>query len=246
MTPDAPNEPTIPERAREPGARHARAAVPEPESMLLDAKTVDMALDAAASLWKVGRDDLNAEVLDEGKRFFGLLGKKLKVRVSTVAPLMYIQARDFANELLEKSSLELSARLDDDRTISLDGNDSAIVIGRHGDTLKAFEFLANLIYRTDQSLPKIRFDCAGYRARREESLIHLAESVAREVARKRAPVTLEPMSSWERRVIHMALQDNRDITTSSEGEEPMRKIVIYPSGQAGRGKNFRKRHPRPL
>jgi spoIIIJ-associated protein len=158
---------------------------------------------------------------------------------------MYLHARDFANRLLEQSELDLAASLDDELTINLDGNDSAIVIGRHGETLKAFEFLTNLIYRTDQSTPKIRFDCAGYRARREESLIHLAESVAREVIHKRAPVSLEPMSSWERRMIHLALQDNRDITTSSEGEEPFRKVVVYPSGHVERRRNFRKRRARP-
>jgi spoIIIJ-associated protein len=216
-----------------------------PESMILETKSVDSALETAAGLWKVQRGDLDTTVLDDGRWLFGLLGKRMKVRVSTVAPLMYLQAKDFANSILSQSDLNLEASLDSDNTVNLEGSDSAIVIGRHGETLKAFEFLANLIYRTDQSFPKIRFDCAGYRARREESLVHLAESVAREVTHKRAPVSLEPMSSWERRIIHMALQDNRDITTSSEGEEPMRKIVVYPSGHSSeRRRNFRRRRPR--
>ena len=215
-----------------------------PESMILEAKSVESALETAAGLWKVRPSDLEVTVIDDGKRFFGFLGKKMKVSVSTIAPLMYLHARDFANSILSQSELELEANLDDGNTVSLEGNDSAIVIGRHGETLKAFEFLANLIYRTDQSAPKIRFDCAGYRARREESLIHLAESVAREVLHKHAPVSLEPMSSWERRIIHLALQDNRDIMTSSEGEEPLRKIVVYPSGHTERRRNFRRRKPR--
>jgi spoIIIJ-associated protein len=215
-----------------------------PESMILEAKSVESALETAAGLWKVKPGDLEVTVIDDGKRLFGFLGKKMKVSVSTIAPLMYLQARDFANSILSQSELDLEANLDDGNTVCLEGNDSAIVIGRHGETLKAFEFLANLIYRTDQSAPKIRFDCAGYRARREESLIHLAESVAREVLHKRAPVSLEPMSSWERRIIHLALQDNRDIMTSSEGEEPLRKIVVYPSGHTERRRNFRRRKPR--
>ena len=215
-----------------------------PESMILEAKSVESALETAAGLWKVKPGDLEVTVIDDGKRLFGFLGKKMKVSVSTIAPLMYLQARDFANSILSQSELDLEANLDDGNTVCLEGNDSAIVIGRHGETLKAFEFLANLIYRTDQSAPKIRFDCAGYRVRREESLIHLAESVAREVLHKRAPVSLEPMSSWERRIIHLALQDNRDIMTSSEGEEPLRKIVVYPSGHTERRRNFRRRKPR--
>ncbi|MDR0764487.1 MAG: KH domain-containing protein [Synergistaceae bacterium] len=216
------------------------------ESMILDAKSPESAIDTACELWKVKKRDLEAVVLDEGKRLFGFLGRKMKIKVTTLFPLMYLQARDFADSLLSRSELDIEARLGDDRTISLDGNDSAIVIGRHGETLKAFEFLTNLIYRADQSTPKIRFDCAGYRARREESLIHLAESVAREVVHRRAPVSLEPMSSWERRVIHLALQNNKEINTSSEGEEPLRKIVICPSGHSERRGNFHKRRPRAV
>ncbi|MDR0654092.1 MAG: Jag N-terminal domain-containing protein [Synergistaceae bacterium] len=220
------------------------AAAVDNESMILEAKSLESAIDTACKLWKVKKDDLETVVLDDGKRLFGLLGRKMKIKVTTLFPLMYLQARDFANSVLSQSELDLEARVENNRTISLEGNDSAIVIGRHGETLKAFEFLTNLIYRTDQSFPKIRFDCAGYRARREESLIHLAESVAREVIHKRVPVSLEPMSSWERRVIHLALQDNREISTSSEGEEPMRKIVVYPSGHSEHRRNFRRRRPR--
>jgi spoIIIJ-associated protein len=220
------------------------AAAIDNESMILEAKSLENALETACELWKVKKGDLETAVLDDGKRLFGLLGRKMKIRITTSHPLMYLQARDFANSILSQSELDLEARIESDRTISLEGNDSAIVIGRHGETLKAFEFLTNLIYRTDQSIPKIRFDCAGYRARREESLIHLAESVAREVLHKRMPVSLEPMSSWERRVIHLALQDNREISTSSEGEEPLRKIVVYPSGHSEHRRNFRRRRPR--
>jgi spoIIIJ-associated protein len=90
-------------------------------------------------------------------------------------------------------------------------------------------------------MPKIWLDCGGYRVRREESLIRLAESVAREVIHKRAPISLEPMTSWERRIIHVALQSNPGINTSSEGEEPLRKIVGYPNGRAEKRRSFRKR-----
>jgi spoIIIJ-associated protein len=213
--------------------------------MTLEAKSVEAAIEMAAGLWKVSPGDIEATVLDDGKRLFGLLGKKMKVSVSTTAPIMYLQARDFAASILEQSELDLTAALENDNTINLDGNDSAIVIGRHGETLKAFEFLTNLIYRTDQSTPKIRFDCAEYKAHREESLIHLAKGVAREVMRKHAPVSLEPMSSWERRIIHLALQDNKEIVTSSKGEEPLRKIIVYPSEHtAERHRTSRRRRPR--
>ncbi|MDR3321242.1 MAG: KH domain-containing protein, partial [Synergistaceae bacterium] len=174
-------------------------------------------------------------------RLFGLFGKKQKVQVTTKVPVMYLQARDFAESIMKQSELDLGVTVDGERTINIDGEDSAIVIGRHGETLKALEFLTNLIYRPDQNMPKIRLDCGGYRVRREESLIRLAESVAREVLHKRVPIGLEPMSSWERRIIHMALQNNPGINTSSEGEEPLRKIVVYPSGHLEKRRSFRKR-----
>ncbi len=215
----------------------------EIESMVLDATTPEAARTQAAELWSVSEDDINVAVLDEGKRLFGLLGKKMKVRVETKAPVMYLQARDFAAVLMERLELDLEATLDTgSMTINLDGDDSAIVIGRHGETLKALEFITNLIYRADPSSSKIRFDCGGYRVRREESLMRLAESVAREVVRKNAPVSLEPMSSWERRVIHVALQDNADIETCSEGEEPLRRIVIQPTNYVERRRNHNRRH----
>ncbi|MDR3165838.1 MAG: KH domain-containing protein [Synergistaceae bacterium] len=222
------------------------AATIDNESMILEVKSLESALNTACELWKVKKDDLETVVLDEEKRLFGLFGRKMKIRVATLFPLMYLQARDFANSVLSQSDLDLDAHIESDLTISLEGNDSAIVIGRHGETLKALEFLTNLIYRADQSIPKIRFDCAGYRARREESLIRLAESVAREVIHKRFPVSLEPMSSWERRIIHMALHDNKEINTSSEGEEPLRKIVVYPSGHSEHRRNYRRRRPRAI
>lgn len=211
------------------------------ESMIVEAPTAEAALAKAATLWNVRESDLVSEVLEDTKRLFGLLGKKVKARISTKAPLMHLQARNFADEVMRDAELELKATIGEDLTINLEGDDSAIIIGKHGETLKALEFLANLIYRIDQGLPKIRFDCGGYRMRREASLVRLARSVAREVAGKRTSISLEPMSSWERRIIHMALQSNRSITTTSEGEEPMRKIVVRPTGHSDRRRNFRRR-----
>jgi len=213
----------------------------EVESIVLETASAEAAKTQAAVLWNVAADDLDALILETEKRLFGLLGTRTKVRVTTKAPLMFLHARDFAQSIMKRSELDLDVSIDESRTINIDGEDSAIVIGRHGETLKALEFLTNLIYRSDQNLPKIRLDCGGYRVRREESLIRLAESVAREVLHKHVPISLEPMSSWERRIIHVALQGNPGINTSSEGEEPLRKIVVYPNGRSDKRKSFRKR-----
>ena len=214
----------------------------ENESMVLEASSPEAAKSQAAKLWGVRGDDIRVVVLDDGKRLFGLLGKKMKIKAETRAPLMYLQARDFADEAMRLLELDLNATLDDENLlVNLDGEDSAIIIGRHGETLKALEFITNLIYRSDTASAKIRFDCGGYRARREESLVRLAESVAREVVRKNTPISLEPMSSWERRVIHVALQDNADVTTCSEGDEPLRRIVIQPAGYVEKRRSHTRR-----
>lgn len=215
----------------------------ENESMFLEAASLEAARSQAAEQWGVSEDDVTVVVLDEGKRLFGLLGKRMKVQAETKAPIMYLKARAFTLALLELLELDLNVSLDgENKLINLDGEDSAIMIGRHGETLKALEFITNLIYRADPSISKIRFDCGGYRVRREESLVRLAESVAREVVRKNAPIGLEPMSSWERRIIHVALQDSDDISTCSEGEEPLRRVVIQPVNYVEKRRNPLRRH----
>lgn len=222
-------------------------ALPECETILLETSDVESARAKAAQLWNISEADLADEVVESSSRLFGLLGKKLKVRVTSTRPIMYLQARDFVREVASMCGMELEVDLDDDCMINIHGDDSAIIIGRHGDTLKAFEFLTNLIYRQDQTLPKIRFDCGGYKTRREESLIKLARSAARDAARRGTTVRLEPMSSWERRIIHMALKSTRGVKTVSEGAEPNRYVAVVPAGTShGRSDRSRRpRHPRP-
>lgn len=216
------------------------------ESIMLEVSDVDAAKSQAAALWSISSDDVVGEVIEDQKRFFGLLGKKLKVRVTSTMPIMYLQARDFVRDLMEKSGFDLSVEISDDYCIDISGTDSAIIIGRHGETLKACEFLTNLMFRQDQKLPKIRFDCGGYKDRREESLVRLAKTMAREAVMTGSIVRLEPMSSWERRIIHVALQGSRSVKTSSEGEEPGRCVAIIPTGRddgVGR-RRYHRRHSR--
>lgn len=209
-----------------------RSRMPEPETIILEAPDLASARSRAASLWGIKEEDLIEDVLEDSKRLFGLLGKKVTVKITSSRPLMYLQARDFVRELMVACGLDLSVDLDESNGIVIDGEDSGILIGRYGDTLKAYEFLTNLMFRLDQSCPKIKFDCGGYKDRKEERLIRLAESAAEKAIAKGASIRLKPMSSWERRVIHMALQSNSGVETLSEGVEPARFVVITPSSGA--------------
>lgn len=222
----------------------AASRLPERETIVLDAQDVTSACAKAAQLWGVSEHDVDSEVIEETSRLFGLLGKKMKVRVTSHKPLMYLQARDFVRTAVEMCGMQLNIDLDDECMINIDGEDSAIMIGRHGDTLKAFEFLTNLIYRQDQTLPKIRFDCGGYKCRREDTLVRLARSAAKDASRRGVTIRMEPMSSWERRVIHMTLQNFRGVKTESEGEEPSRCVVVMPSYGRQHHEGRSRRRPR--
>ncbi len=102
-----------------------------------------------------------------------------------------------------------------------------ILIGKRGQTLDSLQYLANRVANKHQSgYVRVKLDTENYRARREETLRHLAKNIAHKVKRNRRPVVLEPMNPYERRIIHSALQSDPYVTTHSEGEEPYRKVVV--------------------
>jgi spoIIIJ-associated protein len=127
------------------------------------------------------------------------------------------------------STMPLDA--DDPPTIFIDvlGHDLGMLIGRRGDHLSQLQYLVNLIAnRRLESWTRIVIDVEGYRTRREESLIGLAERVGRQVARSRRPIMLEPMPPNERRIVHLTLRTNPDVTTESSGEGNMRRVTVQP------------------
>lgn len=127
------------------------------------------------------------------------------------------------------SAMELSA--DDPPTVFIDinGSDLGMLIGRRGENLSQLQYMVNLIMnRNSDKWVRVILDIEGYRTRREESLINLAERVARQVARNRRPIALEPMPANERRIVHMTLKRQGGVTTSSSGEGSMRRVTVFP------------------
>jgi len=120
---------------------------------------------------------------------------------------------------------------DDPLTVFVDimGRDLALLIGRRGENLSQLQYMVNLLVnkRSDEWV-RVILDVEGYRSQREESLIGLAERVARQVARNRRPISLEPMPPNERRIVHMTLKEMPDVRTESSGEGEMRRVTIYP------------------
>lgn len=125
--------------------------------------------------------------------------------------------------------VEIEISIDEDGAFCADlrGEHMGILIGKRGQTLDSLQYLANRVANKHQDgYVRVKLDTENYRARREETLKHLAKNIAHKVKRNRRPVALEPMNPYERRVIHSALQSDPYVTTHSEGEEPYRKVVI--------------------
>ena len=113
-------------------------------------------------------------------------------------------------------------------TFQVHGEELGILIGKHGQTLDAIQYLTNLVANKEvRRRCQIVVDVENYRSRREETLIQLAHRLGAKVRRTRQKIALEPMNAFERKIIHLALQNEKNIKTDSEGQEPYRHIVIY-------------------
>ena len=215
------------------------------ECLVLEMSSVEDALEEASKQWGVPVDGLKAEIIGEEKGFLGLFRKKLKVRVEPKVLPLLVRSRVFLTEILGHMGLRAAPDESEDSPISIEGQDADILVGRHGDGLKALEYILNLALRFPGEEPRVRLDSGGYRERRKQSLERLAAAAARKVAEQGTPLRLDPMLSWERWVVHTALKDSPDVETQSVGESPDRKVVVMPKmGAAERQESQRARHRR--
>ena len=196
-------------------------------------KTVDEAYKAALEELGVPEEQTTCEVLEEpAKGFLGLIGSKLarvRVTVKEISPIQ--MAEDFLTKIFAAMQLEVKlvcAEKEDAFVINLVGEDLGILIGKHGQTLDSLQYLTNLAANRGISDNRIHVivDVENYRSRREDTLRRLALRLADKVKHTGEKVMLEPMNRHERKIIHMALQDSRRVSTYSSGEEPYRKVVI--------------------
>jgi spoIIIJ-associated protein len=196
-------------------------------------RTVEEAVEAALSEMGLTKDDVTIEVLLEPSRgFLGLLGgKDARVRVTPKRDRADM-AKEFVAGLLERMGLEVAIEVRPrGEVLSLDivGDDMGLLIGRHGETLRALEFLTNLASgRGGGEVKRVLVDVSGYRKRRERELEEIAKALARRVQRTGESATTHPLDARDRRVIHVALQDDSSVSTHSEGEEPFRRVVVSP------------------
>lgn len=141
------------------------------------------------------------------------------------------EVTEFLKGLMDHVGIEngtvKAANTDNGLLVNLEGDDMGMLIGRRGETLDAVQYLASLVYNKDKDdYHRITVDTENYRKKRENTLIRLARKKAVQVAKTGRRVAFEPMSPFERRIIHFALQNDKFVTTFSEGEEPNRYVVI--------------------
>ena len=193
-------------------------------------KTVDEAIDTALQTLQVSMDEVEVEILEMGnKGIFGLGSKEAKVRV-TIKNTAGQLACNFLEGIFPYFGVhpECSKEYKEDILwITMQGEDLGALIGRRGETLDALQYLVNLATnRKSGEKQRILLDVTGFRQAREATLTALAKKMADKAIRTGKFIRLEPMNPHERRIIHMALQDDRRVQTFSEGEEPYRKVVI--------------------
>ena len=164
---------------------------------------------------------------------------KKETKLVEVQPQTIEAVEDFLKNTMKAMDMEveLKTEIDQDGALCVDmsGEHMGILIGKRGQTLDSLQYLANRVAnKHHEGYVRVKLDTENYRARREETLRHLAKNIAHKVKRNRRPVALEPMNPYERRIIHSALQSDPYVMTHSEGEEPFRNNTVYESEAKGR------------
>jgi len=239
------------------------------ESLEIEGKNIDEAIEKACSEFGVPREKLNIEIISDGASgFLGLGSKKAKIRASIMSIDMTIdtpheQSRkdapkkppvssDFNQSVVTEESAETPATrakrilegilgrmsLDcpvtieetpDTIILNIKGDGSGLLIGKRGQNLDAIQYIVNkAVSKYADNRKMIVVDTEGYRRRREESLIALAANLAEKVKKSKKALTVGHMNAHDRRIIHLALQNDESLTTKSRGEGEFRKIVIMP------------------
>lgn len=194
-------------------------------------KTVDDAVNEALKVLGATIDEVEINVIEQGSRgIFGIGSKPAKVAVKKIFDPVSI-AKNFLREVFAAMGMmvEISAEMFENKqlNINLKGEEMGIIIGKRGQTLDSLQYLVNLVInKGDAPYISVNIDTEDYRKRRKETLENLAFNLAKKAKHLKKNVVLEPMNPYERRIIHSILQNDKFITTHSEGEDPYRYIII--------------------
>ena len=207
------------------------------KELIITAKTVEEARKKAAAELNIDEETLSVTVLDEGKKGFlgiGAIDAKISVTYTVKGEDC---ALEFINTVIADMGLEgltvgKKAGDNGDVIITVDGESAGVLIGHHGETLDALQYLANLaankkVNGEKREYAKITLDIENYRAKRETALRALARRMAAKVIKYKKSVMLEPMNPYERRIIHSEVQGIEGVSTNSIGSENNRRVVMF-------------------
>lgn len=205
--------------------------------VIKEGRSVEEAVDEAVRELGASRADVEVEVLSQPQRgllgFLGSKGAVVRVWLPKLSKAEY--AAEFVRQVgdyLEIPLKVVARETDEGIEVEAEGDGVGFLIGRRGETLDALQFLVNAVAaKASGDRMKVMVDVQGYRRRRVEAVRQLALRMAQKAIRQRKEIVLSPMSARERRIIHLALQDNPRVHTTSRGEEPLRRVVITPDKQ---------------
>ena len=202
------------------------------EFIEVSAKTVDEALTEASISLGIPSSEIEYEVVEKGSTGFLGLGSKNAVIKARKKFSVEESVKEFLKSVFHAMDMPVDIIVkvnEDEKLIEVDlkGDDMGILIGKRGQTLDSLQYLTNLaVNKNSENYYKVKVDTEDYRKRRKDTLENLAKNIAYKVKRTKRPVELEPMNPFERRVIHSALQNDKFVTTHSEGDEPYRHVVV--------------------
>ncbi len=198
----------------------------------VSAKTVEDAITEALIQLETTSDKVEYEVIEKGSAGILGIGKKSAVIQAWKVGGPDVEVQNFLKNMFDAMKMDVEVELKEDKEnhtmdIDLRGNDMGILIGKRGQTLDSIQYLVSLVAnKQSEEYIRVKVDTENYRKRRKDTLENLAKNIAYKVKRTKHNVSLEPMNPYERRVIHSALQNDRYVTTHSEGDEPFRHVVV--------------------
>lgn len=229
------------------------------QSLDFEGKTIDEAIEKACREWQVSREKLSIEIITEGAAgFMGLLGgKKARIKASLLSleetlngnmaasPLAgaapeargnpALRAKELLEGILERMDLTCPVTVEETPEsviLNIEGDGGGLLIGRRGQNLDALQYIINkAVHRLPYNHKTIVVDTESYRERRIESLNDLAAKIGERVKKTKKAVTLNYLNAHNRRIIHMALQNDQGLTTKSRGEGEYRKLIIVPTNK---------------
>ena len=199
----------------------------------VSAKTVSDAITEACQKLGVTSDKLDYQVVEEGSSgFLGIGAKPAVIKAAVKKSSVEEVTRVFLNDVFQAMNMEVAIDIkyneeEKNMDIELSGNEMGVLIGKRGQTLDSLQYLVSLVVNKEsEEYIHVKVDTENYRQRRKETLENLAKNIAYKVKRTKRSISLEPMNPYERRIIHSALQNDKYVTTHSEGEEPFRRVVV--------------------